>query len=338
MSQWNDPIFQALFLSRTPLIDVRAPVEYADGSMPNSINLPLMINEERHQVGICYKEAGQEAAIKLGMSLVSGDVKEARIEAWLQFLAHYPSAQVYCFRGGLRSQISCQWMSHAGVEKFPVPGGYKRMRQFFLSWLNEAPFPRITRIGGLTGSGKTDLLVQLKNFIDLEGLANHRGSAFGSLGDQPSQTTFENLLANEILLHANEAIVEDESVLLGKLILPTRFYKHLRASEIVLLKTPTEQRVENIFRDYVKHRNAKFFIDSIGFIHRRLGGLKAAQLIKEIESAFSKEMFLENHADWITDLLVNYYDLLYYKDLKINNSKIIFEGSASEIKDYLSCR
>ncbi|MBY0517157.1 MAG: tRNA 2-selenouridine(34) synthase MnmH [Bacteriovoracaceae bacterium] len=338
MSQWNDPHFQALFLSQTPLIDVRAPVEYAEGAMPNSINLPLMNNEERHQVGLCYKESGQEAAIKLGHALVGGVEKEARIQAWLLYLAKNPKAQVYCFRGGLRSQISCQWITEAGVERRPIPGGYKRMRQFFLSWLNDAPLPILTRIGGLTGSGKTDLLLQVENFIDLEGLANHRGSAFGSLGDQPSQTTFENHLAYEILHHSKKAVVEDESVLLGKLILPTRFYKHLRNSEMVLLKIPTEKRVENIFRDYVKHRDVDFFIDSIGFISRRLGGLKSSQLIKEMERAFSTEMILENHSNWITDLLVNYYDPLYYKDLKINSSKIVFEGSASQIKEYLSCR
>ena len=108
MSSWNDPYLQELFLKKTPLIDVRAPVEFKEGSLPYSINLPIMNDEERHLIGTCYKTHGQEAAIKLGHELVSGSIKEERITSWVNFLSQNPTAEVFCFRGGMRSQISCR--------------------------------------------------------------------------------------------------------------------------------------------------------------------------------------------------------------------------------------
>ena len=125
------PELKNLFLAKTPLIDVRSPVEFSEGSLPHSINIPIMNDEERTLVGTCYKEHGQEAAIKLGHELVQGQVKQDRIQAWTNYIEAHPEAQVFCFRGGLRSQITCQWINEAGIKRSPIPGGYKRMRRLF---------------------------------------------------------------------------------------------------------------------------------------------------------------------------------------------------------------
>ncbi|MBA2405769.1 MAG: tRNA 2-selenouridine(34) synthase MnmH, partial [Bdellovibrionales bacterium] len=153
MSTWNDPELLKLFLADTPLIDVRAPVEFHEGSIPHSINLPIMNDDERKQVGTCYKEQGQTAAIKLGHELVNGEIKASRVKAWSEAIKSQPQTQVFCFRGGLRSQISCQWLKENGIDRTPISGGYKRMRRFFLSQLEEAPLLPMMRLSGLTGSG-----------------------------------------------------------------------------------------------------------------------------------------------------------------------------------------
>ena len=110
------------------MIDVRAPIEFASGALPSAVNLPLMSNEERHRVGICYKEQGQAAAIKLGHSLVTGALKDQRIDAWRAFMAENPSAVLYCARGVLRSQLSQDWLADAGIICPKVEGGFKSLR------------------------------------------------------------------------------------------------------------------------------------------------------------------------------------------------------------------
>jgi tRNA 2-selenouridine synthase len=315
---------------------VRAQVEFAEGSIPNSVNLPIMNNEERHAVGICYKEQGQEAAIKLGHSLVSGDVKAERIRLWSEFIKANPAAEVFCFRGGLRSQISCQWIREAGFGKQPIKGGYKRLRNFFLSWINEAPLPPMIRLGGLTGSGKTTTLLKIKNHIDLEGLANHRASAFGSKGLQPSQITFENALALELMrFHDQKIIVEDESVMLGKVAIPQRFHNAMRASSLVILDIDPEERLQNIFNDYVKDSNSEFFLTNLQRIRKKLGNAKTDALGEEIKKAFERPLTAKNHEEWIMPLLHEYYDPLYRKDLRYNQEKIIFQGKEKDVLAFL---
>lgn len=336
MSVWNDPELRQLFENNTPLIDVRAPVEFLEGSIPNSINLPIMNDEERHLVGICYKEKGQAAAIELGHTLVSGKTKEERIHLWKKFIDENPAAQVFCFRGGLRSQISCQWIREAGIHKQPVNGGYKRLRNFFLSWLNDAPLPEFVRIGGLTGSGKTTLLKKIKNHIDLEELARHRGSAFGPRGAQPSQITFENHLALELLKkHQNKIILEDESVMLGRLTVPLRLFQTFRSSPLIILEVSPEERIKNLFEDYVKESNADFFLTGLGKIQKKLGAKKANTLSEQIIDAFSHPPELSRHEGWIKTLMVEYYDPLYQKDLRFNQEKVIFRGNSQEILAFL---
>lgn len=337
MSTWNDPELIKLFSSDTPLIDVRAPVEFLEGAIPNSINLPIMNDEERKLVGTCYKEHGQAPAIELGHNLVSGKVKEERISLWTRAIASKPETEVFCFRGGLRSQITCQWINENGFNKKPIAGGYKRMRKFFLSWLNEVPEGPLIRLGGLTGSGKTTVLLKLPNHIDIEGLANHRGSAFGPNGPQPTQITFENQIAMELMkLHGKRIIVEDESATLGKITVPNRLFTQMRASQMVILEVSHEERLNNIFNDYVQNSNPEFFIAGLTRIQKRIGSTKFVALSQEITAAYNKPLRVSAHEGWISTLLKEYYDPLYQKDLRYNQDKVIFQGNEKEIVAFLA--
>lgn len=172
--------YLSLFLNDVPLMDVRAPVEFSRGSFPNTENAPLMNDEERHRVGICYKEKGQDKAIELGHQLVSGDIKAQRIEAWKRFVARHPEGYLFCFRGGLRSRLTQEWIRDAGIDYPLVKGGYKALRRFLIDSLEaQVKSGEFRILSGRTGTGKTRVLQQLPNPVDLEGLANHRGSSFG---------------------------------------------------------------------------------------------------------------------------------------------------------------
>lgn len=331
---WNDPELIRLFSKNTPLIDVRAPVEFKEGAIPNSINLPIMNDEERRLVGICYKEKGEEEAKRLGHELVSGKLKEERIHLWREEIKNRPETEVFCFRGGLRSQIACQWID---LNKKPVPGGYKRMRRFFLSWLDESPFHGFIRIGGLTGSGKTRFIKKFQNHIDLEGHANHKGSSFGINGEQPSQITFENLIARDLMLNAGrKIIVEDESATLGKIVVPRRLFAEMRNSPLVILDIDPDERLQNIFEDYVKNSNAEFFMNGFRRIQKKLGSAKFLTLTEEMNRAFNGPMEVSRHADWITGLMSEYYDPLYQKDLRYNADKVLFKGKSNEAIEFLN--
>jgi tRNA 2-selenouridine synthase len=337
MSLWNDPDLLGLFLNSTPLIDVRAPVEFSLGPIPGSINMPIMNDEERAQVGTCYKHSGQQEAIKLGHHLVSGKIKDERVNAWKQYIQSHPGCRVFCFRGGLRSQIACQWLTEVGVPQVPIPGGQKRLRNFLLSWLNDAPLPKIYRLGGLTGSGKTPFIHSLPYAIDLEGLAQHRGSAFGGHSIQPTQAEFENNLALE-LIHKKDTpflLIEDESVSLGKINVPARLYAALRDAPLIVLLANENQRTRNIYFDYVNASNADFFLKGLEKIKKRLSAKELSEITQALLSAFAGDKGHEDHAPWISGLLRSYYDPLYKKDLARNREKIIFEGEGPEVRDFL---
>jgi tRNA 2-selenouridine synthase len=337
MSQWNDPFLQKLFLDQTPLIDVRSPIEFADGEIPYSVNLPIMIDEERAAVGTTYKEKGQAAAIELGHKLVSEKIKEQRIDAWIEFLGKNPSAQIFCFRGGLRSQIACQWITEAGIERKPIEGGYKRLRNFFLSWMNEGPLPQFIRLAGPTGSGKTEFLQTLRN-IDLEKLANHRGSSFGSLGKQPTQITFENNLALDFFRFSGKTVlIEDESATIGKIVLPKRLFVHLRRAPMVVLDVDKDERIGHIFETYVKQNPRDFFLQGLERIQKSLGGVVYQKIRRAMEDAFETQE-REGHAVWIGQLLDHYYDPMYFRAIEKQKDLIEFRGNKTLALAFLKQR
>ena len=218
--------YRALLIADTPIIDVRAPIEFEQGAMPAAINLPLMNNDERAAVGICYKQQGSDAALALGHKLVAGEIRQQRIDAWRAACLQNPHGILCCARGGQRSHIVQSWLHDAGIDYPLVEGGYKALRQTAIQATIELAQKPIVLIGGCTGSGKTLLVQQQPNGVDLEGLARHRGSAFGrTLQPQLSQASFENMLAAEMLktdAHQDLRlwVLEDESRMIGSNHLP----------------------------------------------------------------------------------------------------------------------
>ncbi|HEY5715295.1 MAG TPA: rhodanese-like domain-containing protein, partial [Psychromonas sp.] len=167
----NEQLYRSLLLAKIPMIDLRSPIEFAQGAFPESYNLPLMTDSEREQVGTCYKNSGQDAAIALGYQLVASDIQN-RINKWAEFKQANPTAWLYCFRGGLRSRLSAQFLKDNGVDIEIVPGGYKALRHYLLGVIEKAAQQRLTIVSGNTGCGKTRLIQALDNGLDLEGRAN----------------------------------------------------------------------------------------------------------------------------------------------------------------------
>jgi tRNA 2-selenouridine synthase len=352
--------FRELFLSGTPLLDVRAPVEFARGSFPTAVNLPLMDDGERQQVGLRYKEQGQEAAIGLGTQLVSGAVKESRVAAWARFARAHPDGYLYCFRGGLRSQISQRWLrEEAGIAYPRVVGGYKAMRTYLAEVLRDSALtPGHIVLGGLTGSGKTDVLRAVENAVDLEAHANHRGSGFGKrVTPQPSQIDFEHRVAIDLLRKQargwRTVVLEDESRLIGANALPLELQQAIQTAPLVWLEASLEERVERILREYVVELRAEFaevhgaagdalfaqrLQDSLTAISRRLGGERHQRLMGLMRAALERQLQsgdCDAHRAWIAALLGEYYDPMYSHRMQEKSARFVFRGEAAAVTEYL---
>lgn len=352
--------FRELFLSDTPLLDVRAPVEFGRGAFPTAVNLPLMDDREREQVGLRYKEQGQQAAIALGTQLVSGPVKAGRIAAWAEFARAHPQGCLYCFRGGLRSQISQQWLKEeAGIAYPRVLGGYKAMRTYLAEVIRASALtPGHLVLGGLTGSGKTEVLQAVDNAVDLERHANHRGSGFGKrVTPQPAQIDFEHRLAIDLLRKQaggwRTVVLEDESRLIGANALPLELQEAIQGAPLVWLEAAVDERIERILHDYVIELRAEFAAthgadgdalfsrrlqDSLNAISRRLGGERHARLLGLMRAALERQLQTgdcDGHRAWIAALLQEYYDPLYARHMKEKAARIVFRGEAGAVTEYL---
>lgn len=352
--------FKNIVINNTPLIDVRAPIEYEKGAFLNSINLPLMDNEERHQVGIRYKEDGNEEAVKLGHELVCGETKEKRVKAWANQIRNYPDILLYCFRGGQRSKISQEWIyEETGITIPRLEGGYKAFRNFLIQSLEPSKQKCLPiLLGGYTGSGKTILLKKLDNFIDLERLANHRGSSFGNqLTPQPTPINFENNLAYDLIQLAHKGyrhmILEDEGSHIGKCFIPKPLASYFNSGGLVILETPFEERVQITFDEYViqaqedlikelgNEEGLKNWFDNIDSslyrIRTRLGGLRYGEIKKALDNAFSNQLKTGSytlHKDWVGYLLKEYYDPMYQYQIDNTDKKILFKGNADDVLEY----
>jgi tRNA 2-selenouridine synthase len=329
MNQLTSSEFESVLLRRTCFIDVRSPIEFDLGSIPGAVNLPLLTNDERHQIGVVYKTEGQAAAIALGHHLVSGLVKAERLEAWCEQIQTNPDSVVYCFRGGLRSQIVQSWLREAGYHVPIVEGGYKALRQFCLQTIDSLPGQLDFQVvSGPTGSGKTNYLNKASGAsIDLEALAHHRGSAFGAMTTkQPTQIDFENQLAVELLKAAKQSapvFIEDESQQIGHRLIPAALYRKMQASPKLILNVPIEVRVEAILNDYVVNSTlgtagdiARFssFKQSVRAISRKLGGSRTQEILIDLENSqkeFESTQTFETNRIWIRKLLEWYYDPFY---------------------------
>lgn len=352
-----------IFLNDAPLMDVRAPVEFNKGSFPNAINAPLMNDEERHRVGICYKEKGQEAAIELGHQLVRDDIKRGRVEDWVCFASLNPQGYLFCFRGGLRSQLTQRWMHEAGVDYPLIKGGYKALRRFLIDSqevvLRELP---IYIISGRTGSGKTRLLLETPNPVDLEGMAHHRGSSFGrTLTPQPSQIDFENRIAVALLKAHHKiggpAFLEDESRLVGRCALPHNLRDRMAEAPLLILENTLEERIDIIRQDYVTDMLAAFIardgetagwinfrdhlLSALDRIRKRLGGGRHQALREIMIQALDEQQRTGNadrHGEWIEVLLTDYYDPMYDYQLSQKAGRIAARGDFAALREWAATR
>lgn len=347
----NTDNYLDLFLNDIPMMDVRAPVEYQKGAFPNTVNLPLMNDHERHLIGTRYKESGQESAIELGHQLVSGEIKKARVQAWREFTQRHPEGYLYCFRGGLRSRTTQQWIKESGIEYPLIKGGYKAMRRFLIDQLELLCEKQdIVVLSGRTGSGKTRFLKTLPNFVDLEGIAKHRGSSFGRmLAAQPSQIDFENALAIGMLksFHMNTGplFLEDESRLIGRCALPLILKDRMVSCPLVVLESPFEERVEVVLQDYVIDMTrsyierdgleqgfknfAQYLFSSLNRIEKRLGNERKNTLYVMMQNALEHQQktdSVEQHRVWIIALLKEYYDPMYDYQLSLKTDRVRLRG------------
>ena len=335
-----------LIKNKIPFIDVRAPSEFILGAVPTSKNLPILSNNERTEVGKMYKENGNEAAIEKGYSLVNGKIKDKRISNWIKFVKRNPQAQMYCARGGQRSKIAQNWLKEIGVDIDIVEGGFKALRNTCIEVLDSASSDNKEWIiiAGKTGSGKTKMIKQISNSIDLEGLANHRGSAFGGFETlQPTPVNFENNLAYQYLnISSNKVYIEDESKTIGRLVIPKKFFNKMNSSTLVLIQEPIENRIKNIYNEYVskeieltdEHTVLISLRSKLQKISKRLGGTNYKIVDNLIKDAFQKNDY-NIHYEWIKTLLESYYDKMYDYQINQKKDRCIESGTWDEINHFL---
>lgn len=326
-----------LLSNEIPIIDVRAPAEFSRGASPSALNLPILDDAERKEVGIAYKEHGQDAAIAKGRELVSESNRIQKTNSWKQFAEKYPSAVVCCWRGGLRSQIAQQWLAEQGIDLPRVSGGSKALRQYCLSVLESSRSRNLVVLAGPTGSGKTQLIRDLKPSIDLENLANHRGSAFGRMSSpQPQPIAFEFALTTRLLQKELKAplLVEDESSMIGSLKVPDAFYAAMLRAPLVLLYVPFGERVALTYDSYVVDSNQESLVAGLNRIKKRLGGERFKEIMGCMKLAFCTRKQVDHHR-WIELLLRHYYDPMYEYQLDKKRDRIEFEGEVADVLSFL---
>lgn len=288
-----------------PLIDVRSPAEYAAGHIPGAVNMPLFENDERARVGTLYKQTSREAAMLEGLRIVGPKMADFVLQAGN--LSPSEELGVYCWRGGMRSGSVAQLFDMAGFQVVVIKGGYKGYRNHTMSLMAKPWMLHV--ITGSTGSGKTEILHALNDLgeqvLDLEGLAHHKGSAFGGLM-QPSQPTSEhmqNLVADRLKeMDENRRIwVEDESMNIGSVFLPDVFYRHLHQSPLFQVERSKEVRIERLANEYGSADKA-LVIERIRKIQKKLGGQSTKEAIAYVDAGDPV------HA---TEILLRYYDKAY---------------------------
>lgn len=330
-------IEQFLILSRErPILDVRTPAEFEKGNIPGAHNLPLFTNEERAIVGTIYKQQGRQPAILKGLELVGPKMKEL-IESTQAISPVNRTVLMHCWRGGMRSSSVAWLLELYGYKVYTLKGGYKFFRRYVLESINEKRNYII--LGGRTGSGKTLILKKLaqqsEQVVDLEKLAHHKGSSFGSIGEvkQPTQEQFENYLAVELkrLDPLKHIWLEDESRLIGKKVIPAGMWEQMRAAKVAYIDIPFSVRADYLTKEYGQFTKQELS-DAITRITKRLGGLQAKQALEALET---------NDLKAACEICLAYYDKTYDHGLQKREmatvKKYIFENLdadhiASEIK------
>lgn len=301
-----------------PLVDVRTPAEFEQGHIPDAYNLPLFSNEERVIVGTTYKQIGREEAILLGFDLTgpkwSGFIKRA-LE-----IAPEKKIGVHCWRGGMRSGAMAWALNLYGFEVYLIEGGYKSFRRWVLNQFGKTY--QLWIMGGMTGSGKTKLLHALEDegeqVIDLEDLAQHQGSSYGTMNKmvQPTQEQFENNFADQLrMLNPQRRIwVEDESLTIGKIFIPNPFWHQMKEAVLINIQVGLEQRINALVQEYGE-LDKDFLVECTERIHKRLGPLQTKQAVTAIR---------ENRMTDFVRLVLVYYDKTYTTGLAKRQPEKLF--------------
>ena len=300
-----------------PFLDVRTPDEFQKGHITGALNLPLFETHERDTIGKMYKEQGRNAAILKGLEMSYGKVEKFVVTG--KELAKNNKLLLHCWRGGMRSASLAWLFDTTGIESWVLTGGYKAYRRYVLKCLKH-PY-NLVIIGGMTGSGKTDILLTLKEMgfqvLDLEALAHHKGSVFGALGEeaQNSNEQFENDIFTFLASFdpKKPVWVEDESQNIGRNLIPSGFFKQILNSQLICIDADIQTRINRLVRDYATF-SAESLEICIKKISRRLGGLATKSAIESLEKHdFSK----------VAELMLDYYDKTYSYSLnKRDPSKV----------------
>lgn len=326
------------FSAAVPVFDVRSPSEFAHAHIPGAISLPLFSDQERKKIGTAYKQESRTKAIRFGLEYFGPKL----LPLVDQVLAHMAQQKlehkkviVHCWRGGMRSAAVAWLLDLYGFEVFLIKGGYKAVRKVLLAQFEEKY--ALIVIGGYTGSNKTGLIQTLrqkgKAAIDLEGLAKHKGSAFGNLDQlpQPSQEFFENQLALELykLRHEPQIFVEGESQRIGHVNIPQTLYQQMRSATLVFVDIPFEQRLNHIMAEYGKASKDKLLSATVR-LQKRLGGLETKNAVAAL---------LEDDIQTCFAILLRYYDKWYlhstYEKEKAPRQILRFEcNDCDEEKNY----
>jgi tRNA 2-selenouridine synthase len=309
---------------RLPVIDVRSPAEFEHAHIPGAVNLPLFSNEERSIIGTLYLHKGPEEAMTKGLDFIRPKMKLFAETG--NSIAGNGEALMHCWRGGMRSNSMAWFMNTIGIKTYTLSGGYKSFRRYTAECFAK-PLQLIV-IGGMTGSGKTRVLKELKRkgmrIINLEELAGHKGSVFGGIGlpDQPSTEQFENDLFSTIkdIIDNEPVFIEDESLAIGKVFIPRSFYDQMSLSDFIRLDVPFEIRLKSLVGEYSAGSKDEL-ITGVRRIEKRLGFENAAMAIKHISIGEMTKA---------AELILKYYDKIYSRSMELRNRKSVQEISITE--------
>lgn len=315
------------------LVDARSPAEFAAATIPGAVNIPLLDDAQRRELGILYREQGNQAARLHGVSLVAGKIPDLVAQVLALKAPHLPVV-VFCWRGGTRSRALTQFLDLAGIPARQIIGGHKAFRKHVLDFLAAERWGRLLVLRGLTGVGKTLLLQRLAGegypVIDLEALANHRGSTFGNLGlpKQPSQKMFEALLWDRLRVVPAEGFVvtEGESRHIGRVVQPPRFYDALQRETSLWIEAPLAVRVDNILADYpARDDHREEFRQRLRALKERLG--------KETVGEMERLLDASRWKDLVRELMVRYYDPLYRHTLPERRIEVFLDDPRGDLSN-----
>lgn len=297
-------------------VDVRAPIEHRDSAIPGSVNIPLFSNEEREEIGILYKKEGEKAAKWRAMEIVSpklpqllGEIKDLKKTG--------AEPVIHCWRGGMRSRSVASFLDYAGIQSYRLEGGYRAYREYILEQIPHLLPEKVVVLHGMTGTGKTELLQALQEkgypVVDLEKMANHRGSIFGmiGLGEAHNQKTFDALLFERLneIKGSSYFIVEAESKRIGRAAQPEEMMEKKKVNGIhFLVKSSIPNRVERIYEEYVEPFIRQTWFEEeveekVSKLLKRMNHTIAPSLQNALEE--------KNYRKLIEILLIHYYDPRY---------------------------